>query len=348
MDNLTHTLVGASIASLFMGRPEGGFSRTRRFGTGALLVGAVVANLPDLDILIPRDNIIDAMTYHRGFSHSLIVETAAAPFIAYFAARFVRGAKENRGRFFVMVWLCLITHALLDSLTTYGTQLFWPLDTGPPVALASIFIIDPLFTLILLIGVLMLFFKRKAPDRGFRAHRAFFAVAMAYLAVGIAGHFSVRARAAANPAFRHAKLFVQPAPLTILYWQVLGLEDGDYETGVASLLPTCPVSDIGHYRRAEDPPYGAEISPSVRRLEWFTDGFYSFTAQDGRLAVTDLRIGVPPAFGFSFDIAEKRNGTYRRVSPVRAIAGLPRANSFGAVYKAGWRNLSGCLGMGAP
>jgi len=335
MDNLTHTLIGASIASLMMGR---------RGGARALVAGAVVANLPDLDIFIPHANIIDMMTYHRGFTHSLIVETVAAPVIAYAASYVVAAARENRLRFLLMVWLCLITHALLDSLTTYGTQLFWPLNAGPPAALASIFIIDPLFTLLLLLGVLMLVFRRRKPDEGRPALRAFFSAAMIYLAIGIAGHLSVRARAVEDPAFAKSRVFVQPAPLTILYWQVLGLEDGHYVTGVTSVVPTCPIGAIGHFERAAAPPDGVQLSDSVKRLEWFTDGFYGFTAENGRLAITDLRIGVPPAFGFSFDIAEKHDGKYRHVNPVRAIAGLPRVNSFGEVYEAGWAGLKQCLG----
>ena len=146
MDNLTHTLIGVSLASIVS---------NRRFGRGVLVVGAAVANLPDIDIFIPRANIIDAMTYHRGFTHSVVVETLAAPVIAFGASYLVRGAREHWVRFGLMIWLCLVTHALLDSLTTYGTQLFWPFDTGPPVAFASIFIIDPLFTLLLLAAVLI-------------------------------------------------------------------------------------------------------------------------------------------------------------------------------------------------
>jgi inner membrane protein len=338
MDNLTHTLIGVSIASLVMGR---------RGGARALVVGAAVANLPDIDIFIPHANIIDTMTYHRGFTHSLLVETVAAPVVAWAAGYVVPAAKENRLRFLLTVWLCLVTHALLDSLTTYGTQLFWPLNIGPPVALASIFIIDPLFTLLLLVGVLMLIFRRKKPDKGVAAFRVFFSVAMIYLAIGIAGHVSVRARAAGNPAFAKSRIYVQPAPLTILYWQVLGLEDGHYVAGVTSVVPTCPITAIGHFEREAAPPDGVRLSHSVKRLEWFTGGFYGFTMQNGRLAVTDLRIGVPPAFGFSFDIAEKQgDGKYRHVNPVRAIAGLPRVNSFGEVYEAGWAGLKQCLGGG--
>jgi inner membrane protein len=39
--------------------------------------------------------------------------------------------------------LVLLTHPLLDSFTSYGTQLFWPL-MPTPTAWSSIFIIDPL------------------------------------------------------------------------------------------------------------------------------------------------------------------------------------------------------------
>ena len=50
---------------------------------------------------------------------------------------------------------------LLDLFTIYGTQVFWPFDTTPR-AVPILFIIDPLFTLPLLTGVLAaLVFKRR-------------------------------------------------------------------------------------------------------------------------------------------------------------------------------------------
>ena len=42
---------------------------------------------------------------------------------------------------------------LLDAFTSYGTQLLWPLTT-PPIARSSIFIIDPLYSVPLLVAVL--------------------------------------------------------------------------------------------------------------------------------------------------------------------------------------------------
>ena len=335
MDNLTHTLIGASIASIVMGRRP-----TRR----AIVAGAIIANLPDLDVFIPHDNIIDAMTYHRGFTHSLFFETLATPVIAYGARYVVPAAREHWPRFLLVTWLCLITHALLDSLTTYGTNLFWPFNLGPPVAFASIFIIDPLFTGLLLVAVVFLIVRRGKPDKGYPVHRALFAVAMAYLAIGMAGHVSVDARAAETPSFKGKRILVQPGPLTILYWQVLGVSDKKTETGVTSLLPFCPIDVTNTLSRMSEPPDGLAVSPAVARLEWFTAGFFGFSTLGDRLDITDLRIGVPPGFGFSYQIAEERDGRYRSIAPRPALRPLTRIGSLLGVYTDGWANLKRCLG----
>lgn len=40
----------------------------------------------------------------------------------------------------------MFTHIFLDLLTGYGTQIFWPF-VRTPLAIDSIFIVDPLYTL---------------------------------------------------------------------------------------------------------------------------------------------------------------------------------------------------------
>ena len=57
------------------------------------------------------------------------------------------------------------THVLLDCFTVYGTQALWPLPL-PPVGWATIFIIDPLYTLPLAGGVLAALLLRRHPDAG--------------------------------------------------------------------------------------------------------------------------------------------------------------------------------------
>ena len=58
---------------------------------------------------------------------------------------------ESPARWFWAIQLALITHPLLDAFTVYGTQLLWPLRP-PPVMWSSVFIIDPLYTVWLLVA----------------------------------------------------------------------------------------------------------------------------------------------------------------------------------------------------
>jgi inner membrane protein len=57
--------------------------------------------------------------------------------------------------------LILITHALLDGMTVYGTQLWLPFYTEA-VGLGSVFIIDPLYTLPLLLSLFASLITKKA------------------------------------------------------------------------------------------------------------------------------------------------------------------------------------------
>jgi membrane-bound metal-dependent hydrolase YbcI (DUF457 family) len=51
------------------------------------------------------------------------------------------------------------THGLLDASTTYGTLFFWPF-TDMRVAWNAISIVDPLFTLVLLLGVALAVWRK--------------------------------------------------------------------------------------------------------------------------------------------------------------------------------------------
>src|SRR3546814_7095909 len=66
---------------------------------------------------------------------------------------------ESPRRWFWAIQAVLLTHPLLDALTVYGTQLLWPLPLRP-VMWSSVFIIDPLYTVWLLLACVAAFFLR--------------------------------------------------------------------------------------------------------------------------------------------------------------------------------------------
>src|SRR3546814_3957313 len=96
------------------------------------------------------DDPVALMTLHRGASHSLFVLPLAGWLVwAFFRRRGGRVAESPR-RWFWAIQAVLLTHPLLDALTVYGTQLLWPLPLRP-VMWSSVFIIDPLYTVWLLL-----------------------------------------------------------------------------------------------------------------------------------------------------------------------------------------------------
>ncbi len=333
MDSVTQFVLGASIGGAMLGRT---------IGARALILGGVVATMPDLDSFIPLGNAIDDMTYHRGATHSVLVQTAVAPVVAFAITRLVRDLRDIPKQVFLTVWVCFITHSILDSLTTYGTQILWPLQAGPPAAFPVVFIIDPLYTLMLLAGVIIFALRRFTPDRGVRATRIMLAASTVYLALGAASHMVVRARAEATPAFEGMRVHVQPTPFNILFWQVLAVDRDNYKTGLTSIIPACPVFQVSTHQRLAAPPDGVKVSDSVRRLEWFTDGFYSYHDKGEALAITDLRIGFHPTYVFSFEFARRNGSSYDDVAPVQTGIGPGGTARLSGVFGDLFRNVSNC------
>jgi inner membrane protein len=186
MDTITQFSLGACIGAGLLGRRMG----LRR----AALTGGVLGALPDADLLWPFDGPIDSFVLHRSLTHALPVHALAAPAIAEALRRLAGSLRAARWRTYLAVFLCLSTHALLDALTVYGTRLFWPL-WPEALGLGSIFIIDPLYTLPLLLATLSALFLKNW-TRGYgRALGAALALSTAYLGWGAAAQQIALARA---------------------------------------------------------------------------------------------------------------------------------------------------------
>lgn len=158
MDSLSQIVLGASVQGAILGKYQ---------GRKAYLYGAMLGTLPDLDVFIHYGDPISNMTYHRGFSHSLIVLTAVGLAGAWIISRYHQWRDMplpySTKRLALAMTLALTTHPILDSFTVYGTQLLWPLQESlalTPFSIASVFIIDPLYTIPLLIAMIFGFIKR--------------------------------------------------------------------------------------------------------------------------------------------------------------------------------------------
>ncbi|MDB5940111.1 MAG: hypothetical protein JWP77_2475 [Polaromonas sp.] len=293
MDSLTQIALGSAVTVAVMGR--------RTAVWKAALWGAVAGTLPDLDAFIDHGNAILNMTRHRAESHSLLYVTLAAPLLAWGVSR-LHGEPALLRRWWLALWLALFTHPLLDAMTVYGTQLLQPFSDYP-FAVGSIFIIDPLYTVPLIVGVVAAL--RLKSQRGQRWNAAGLVLSTLYLgwSFGAQQQATQVARASlAEQGIAASGLLVTPAPFNTLLWRLVATTPTQYLEGHHSLLDDSPqIRWSAHDRGAAlMDRHGHE--PSVARIAAFSHGFYRLSESSGRLFVTDLRMGQEPVYTFHFDL----------------------------------------------
>ncbi|MFT5816223.1 MAG: inner membrane protein, partial [Psychroserpens sp.] len=171
MDSLTQVVLGGAVGYAVLGN---------KVGYKAAIYGAILGTLPDLDVFLPYSGEVEAFTYHRGFSHSLLIHLLISPFIAWLLIKCHQATAIYKKHWFWLVFLCLSTHAILDSFTVYGTQLLWPI-TEYPFAVSNLFIIDPLYTLPLLFAFIVIFLPRIKPARVAKINHLALAISCLYI-----------------------------------------------------------------------------------------------------------------------------------------------------------------------
>lgn len=280
-----------------------------RLGKRALLYGALLGTLPDLDILIPMGGPIEDFTYHRGASHSWFVHGLLTPLLALPLWRVHRDRGPGYGPWLLFVWAILFTHALLDVFTVYGTQIFWPLPV-PPAALGSIFIIDPAYTLPLLVGCGVASWAKDA-RRGRRANRLGLILSTLYLLWSVGAQQWVLSEARASLAERGVApqhLLATPAPFNTLLWRLVAIDGDRHLEGVSSLVDGAPV-EWQAYARNTALVHGLHEEWSLQRLDWFTHGFWAAQREGDDVLVEDLRMGLAPDYVFRFRVGQIVDGT---------------------------------------
>jgi len=225
MDSLTQGLLGAATFALI---------KNKEIGKKSLLIGAVAGTIPDLDVfLAPLFNEIEFLTVHRSFSHSIAFAVLISIILGELFHR-ISDRKYNRAKWSLAFFLSIFTHSLLDWCTTYGTKLFSPFDDHL-FSLNSIHVFEPIYTTILLGGVIIYSSKKKSigPLK--------FALALStlYLFVGMVSK---------NHAYYHFKtdlelnqiayeeILVSPTPLNGFLWHGIAKTETGYHFATYSIF----------------------------------------------------------------------------------------------------------------
>lgn len=226
MDLITHGLAGAIIA-------RAGFSKSlEKWGP---LTGVIAAASPDLDFILRLFGEEIFLRYHRGITHSLILLPVFSLFLALLFHRISSISSissisriSKSCQFFYLYLLCffsILSHILLDLMTSFGTMALVPL-TDQRLAWDIVFIVDPYFTGILLIPVLLTYpIKRYKKELGVVS----ISILIPYIGLLISNHnhaISLAYRTAADEGLRPIHVAALPQPLSPFRW-VLLIDTGD-------------------------------------------------------------------------------------------------------------------------
>jgi len=308
MDSVTQFALGASVCYAAIGPT---------IGKRALIIGGIVGTLPDMDVLVPYEDAVASFTYHRSWSHSLIVLSIISWPLAWLINRITSTTvSATFGQWWWAIWLVLITHPLLDSFTIYGTQIWWPLPVQP-VAVGSIFIIDPLYTLPLIFAGIVAWNRSQR-----RARRYVFAgiiVSTAYLGWTLVSQ-TITTQRLKGHFHRNGvvgrTIVVAPFP-TALLWRTVVTEEEHYFEIFSSLfddndIPPALTKFPDARKECEQNYENIADSWAINRLEWFTNGAIAVSRQEDNLVVTDLRMGIENDYVFEFIVGGWVDGKFRQ------------------------------------
>lgn len=322
MDSVTQAALGAGISIAVMGR--------RTAVWKAAVAGAVAGTLPDLDVLIDFGDPIRNMVLHRAESHALFwltlfslpfalgVAWLSAPRAGPLHAGGSAQAAPDWRRWWLAMALVLLTHPLLDAMTVYGTRLALPFSDHP-FGVGSIFIIDPLYTLPLLVGVFWALAGR-AGGTGSKANLAGLVLSTAYLAWSFAAQQHVTAVARASLAAQGIaaeRLLVTPTAFNTVLWRIVAVDGDRYHEGFRSLLDEAPRIGFDSFPRGT--ALAAELGghEGLQMLAFFSKGFYKLAERDGQFRISDLRMGQEPFYFFTFALAERASPPVPLAEPIR-------------------------------
>ncbi|MBX9716493.1 MAG: metal-dependent hydrolase [Burkholderiaceae bacterium] len=309
MDSVSQLALGAAVSVAVMGRHTAVWK--------AALWGAVAGTLPDLDVLIEHGDPIRNMVLHRAETHALFWLTLFSLPLAASVSR-LHGEWAQWRRWWMAMWLALVTHPLLDTMTVYGTQLALPFSDRP-FGVGSIFIIDPLYTLPLLAGAGWALASRGSA-RGLKANAAGLMLSSAYLVWGVLAQGHVERVARQSLAVQGVdveQVLVTPTAFNSVLWRVVVLAGPTYHEGFYSLFDGGRQITFDRFERGTALGSALQDIEGVQRIAAFSKGFYKLHANDTQLLVTDLRMGQEPYYVFTFAVAERNSAAQPLPRPVQ-------------------------------
>tara|TARA_Y100000768_G_scaffold346837_1_gene294671 strand:+ start:1788 stop:2786 length:999 start_codon:yes stop_codon:yes gene_type:complete len=262
------------------------------------IVGFLSGLAPDIDVFIRshKDPLL-FLEFHRQFTHSLffipIGGLVCSIFFYYlFTKKFNLTFKET----YVYSTIGYATHGLIDSFTTYGTQLLWPF-TNERFAWNTISVIDPLFTVPVIILCLFTLIKN---DKLYSYY------AVIWMVVYQIAGFVQKDRAeyiisdyALKNGHQISSIEAKPSFGNIIVWKVIYSDDMNYFVNAIKLgwdHTIYPGEIIKKLNISNDFKWldtNSQQYKDLERFRWFSNNYLGLAKNNNNL-VYDIRFSAIP------------------------------------------------------
>jgi membrane-bound metal-dependent hydrolase YbcI (DUF457 family) len=307
MDSLSQIAVGIATAEVCAGSKL----RNKTF-----LYGAVLGTIPDLDILVGKFmSDVQGVAIHRGLSHSIVFFLFLSPLLGTIMHRLEKDI-ISWNRSVLVVFACLVTHVLLDMFTTWGTQIFWPLDHR--IALKTIFVVDPLYTVPLLIGLVFVWKSKSLESRKQYLYRGLL-VSSTYLLLTVGLKLTALnkfEKTLEKQQISYDDIIVKPTAFNTILWNAnVAVGDG-YLLGYYSFFDTKPIH-FDFYSKNALLEASIKESKDFQCLQKISEGWYTLSSYEDRIFFNDLRFGLlsdnpqKPQFAFSYEFIPLDDGSIK-------------------------------------
>ena len=284
MDSVTQGVLGAAIGEAILGK---------RIGNKGAIIGAVVATIPDLDVILYLFyDKLEMLSIHRGFSHSIVFSILGAFLIAFILGK-IKWSRSVRYKILLLfTWLCLFTHMLLDAFTAYGTQLLLPFSNRR-FGFDSINVVDPVYTIPLIIGLILSLWVYKSKPNRSKFNYYGLIISSFYLVFTLLNKEVVKADISnrlSNKKIEYSSLLTMPVGIANISWYgVAKGKDSIYMvkheifSNTESQFEVFPINE----------EYLNQIDRKVaEKMRWFAKGFYTVEKENEKIRIYNLQVDM--------------------------------------------------------
>ena len=276
----------------------------------AAVLGFLSGMAPDLDVLIQSSHDpLFSLEYHRHITHALVFIPFGALICAavFYVVLSLVSKKTNyysqEGTshlgFKTVYLFCFsgyATHALLDACTTYGTQLLWPFSDAR-IAWNNVSVIDPLFTLPLMVLTALAVFRRSTMMGWLAA-----IYALTYLSLGVWQNnraHDIAHELAISRGHQAVNLGLKPSFANIVVWKSVYEYQGRYyvdaiRVGFDSKIYTGSSTaklDVDQHLSWLD--LNSQQAKDIERFRWFSNDHLGIDPSNPN-RIIDIRYSLTP------------------------------------------------------